>query len=234
MRRAATFGKRAARALRVKIVGGILTALKGPGPAWKAAGAGFQVREYRSYEEYVAHQSAKRERLGDLSEYERRFGRVLRERLSAPGLVKPGMTVLCLGARQGTEVEVFLELGCFALGIDLNPGPQNPHVVYGDFHEIGFPAGSADVIYSNSLDHALDIDRVIAGIRRVLKPDGLLVIEAVRGREEGQAPRFYESFFWSRIDDLVALLQRHGFRLLVRAPFSEPWAGDHLCFRGSS
>ncbi len=148
--------------------------------------------------------------------------------------VKPGMTVLCLGARQGTEVEVFLELGCFALGIDLNPGPQNPHVVYGDFHEIGFPAGSADVIYSNSLDHALDIDRVIAGIRRVLKPDGLLVIEAVRGREEGQAPRFYESFFWSRIDDLVALLQRHGFRLLVRAPFSEPWAGDHLCFRGSS
>ena len=47
-------------------------------------------------------------------------------------------TVLCLAARIGTEVKAFLDLGCFAIGIDLNPGTDNRYVVHGDFHDLQF------------------------------------------------------------------------------------------------
>jgi SAM-dependent methyltransferase len=187
---------------------------------------------FRSYEVYVARQKAKLAKL-DLSRYDVNYRRVLRERLKQLGLVPPGARVLCLGARLGTEVKAFLDLGCFAVGIDLNPGPANRYVLHGDFHDLQFAPGSADVIFTNSLDHVYSLDRLLAEISRVLKPGGLLIVEAGLGSSAGNSPGHYESFFWSTIDDLLPPFERAGFTLLRRHPFVAPWRGEQLCFEAT-
>ena len=138
--------------------------------------------------------------------------------------------VLCLAARIGTEVKAFLDLGCRAIGIDLNPGPENEYVVQGDFHNLQFPPNSMDVVYTNSLDHAFDIDRIAAEVLRVLKPEGVLIIEAVKGRDQGVNPGFFESFFWNNIEELIGLFERAGFTVTLRAPITYPWPGETICF----
>jgi len=201
--------------------------------AWEKDHHGFQVRRYRDYAAYVAHQRAKRERwdTGGLADHDRRFRAVLRERLSRDAPIAAGMAVLCLGARMGGEVAAFHDLGCFAVGIDLNPGAANPYVLPGDFHELPFPPACVDVVFTNSLDHTSDIDRIVGEVLRVLKPSGLLIVEAVRGSAEGVAPKFYESFFWESIDDLSRFMIDQGFTLVARHPFASPWLGEQLCLR---
>jgi ubiquinone/menaquinone biosynthesis C-methylase UbiE len=143
--------------------------------------------------------------------------------------LRKGASVLCLGARQGTEVKVFLDAGCFAVGIDLMPGPGNRHVVRGDFHDLQFATESVDVVFTNSLDHAFDPKKMLGEIRRVLKADGRLIVEAMRGEKEDITPDHYASFSWQRVDDLVALLKREGCEVERRAPFTEPWPGEQIC-----
>ena len=75
--------------------------------------------------------------------------------------MKKAASVLCLGARQGTEVKAFLDLGCFAVRIDLEPGAENQFVVQGDFHDLKFPTESVDIVFTNSLDHAFDPKKMI-------------------------------------------------------------------------
>lgn len=76
----------------------------------------------------------------ELSRYDVDFRKILFDRLERLSLLRNGMTVLCLAARIGTEVKAFFDIGCFAVGIDLNPGENNRYVVYGDFHDIQFPS----------------------------------------------------------------------------------------------
>ncbi|MEY2527921.1 MAG: hypothetical protein QOJ05_11, partial [Verrucomicrobiota bacterium] len=121
------------------------------GEHWDAEGDRFQKRGYSSYEAYLEHQKAKLE-THDFGRYDEEFRATLRERLSALEIEWPGGTVLCLAARIGTEVKAFLDLGAFAVGIDLNPGADNRYVVHGDFHDLQFAPGSIDVVYTNSLD----------------------------------------------------------------------------------
>ncbi len=201
------------------------------GDRWKTAAdeKQFRQRDYSSYEQYVRHQQSKFKYL-DLSDYDRNYRRQLNERLQSLSCLKKGASVLCLGARQGTEVKAFLDLGCFAVGIDLCPGKENKFVLYGDFHDLQFPAESADVIFTNSLDHLFDAKKMLGEVARVLKPDGVLIIEAIHGEAQATAPDHYASFWWQRVDDLVALLARHNFKPLQRTPFSEPWPGEQICF----
>lgn len=194
---------------------------------WKETSDGLQVRRYRSYSDYVKHQGSKL-KWKDLSEYEVRFRTALRQRLEHVGATHPGMSVLCLAARIGTEVRAFHDLGCFAVGIDLNPGKGNRLVVTGDFHELQFPDSSVDLIYTNSLDHALDLGRVIQEVVRVAKPHGELIVEATRGRNEGQEFGRYESFSWSSIQELVRVLEGSGFALRGTLEFDYPWPGEML------
>jgi SAM-dependent methyltransferase len=104
--------------------------------------------------------------------------------------------VLCLGARLGTEVRALHELGYFAVGIDLNPGPNNPYVLPGDFHRIVFADDSIDAVYTNALDHVFSLDRVVGEIRRVLRPGGVFLADLELGSEEGFIPGEYESAMW--------------------------------------
>lgn len=188
-----------------------------------------QRRHYSSYDAYVAHQKAKLSRIS-LADYDAEYRAMLRERLAQNEAVKSGMSVLCLAARLGTEVKAFTDLGCFAVGIDLNPGPDNHYVLHGDFHHLQFADSSADAVFTNSLDHCFDIGAVVREVRRVLKPTGVFVVEAVRGVREGCAPLFYESFAWARIADLIASVEQGGFRCRSQASFDRPWPGQHLLF----
>lgn len=188
---------------------------------------GFRRRVYASYEQYLAHQRSKLSRL-DLSGYDRTYREVLRQRLAELDVVRPGTSVLCLAARLGTEVKAFIDLGAFAVGVDLNPGSENRYVVHGDFHALPYADSSVSLVFNNSLDHVFDVDRVIGEIRRVLAPGGQLLLEVGRGTSEGGGPEFYESFAWSRVDQVVELFERHGFELQRRVPFSKPWSGEQL------
>jgi SAM-dependent methyltransferase len=199
------------------------------GEVWKAKSA-FQNRSYDSYEAYLEHQKAKLA-IHDFANYDTEFRTALRERLTALDMAWPGRTVLCLAARIGTEVKAFLDLGAFAIGIDLNPGKENKYVVQGDFHDLQFAPKSVDVVYTNSLDHAFDIDRIAREVLKVLKPDGLLLVEAVQGQDQGVNPGFFESFSWKSIDELIRVFENAGFKVTRRNAMTSPWPGEAICFQ---
>lgn len=190
---------------------------------------GLQRREYRNYDDYLNHQASKLQYI-DLSDYDRWFRTCLAERLARLPEVKPGMSALCLAARIGTEVKAFQDVGCFSVGIDLNPGPNNKYVLSGDFHEIQFPADSVDVVYTNSIDHAFDAARMIAEVRRVLKPSGIFIVEAPHGREAGQAAEDYESFWWNSDRDLQLMVEGCGFHMGRRSSIQRPAVGVAFTF----
>ncbi|MFP3868473.1 MAG: class I SAM-dependent methyltransferase [Desulfobacteraceae bacterium] len=209
------------------------------GKSWSAFNnnSKFMIRSYNNYEDYLAHQQTKlhyialinTERQG-LLDYDVKYRELLRERLKTLDIAWPGKSALCLAARLGTEVKAFLDLGCFAVGIDINPGDNNPYVLYGDFHKLQFTAESVDIIFCNSLDHVYDIDKVLSEIKRVLQQDGIVILELQKGKEEGRGPGFYESFWWAKIDDVVSLLEDQQLQLRNRFPIDYPWEGELLCF----
>ena len=202
------------------------------GEQWKSEGEAFQKRSYDSYGDYLEHQKAKLE-THEFGRYDEEFRRALHERLTWLGIEWQGRNVLCLGARIGSEVKAFLDLGAFAVGIDLNPGEGNRYVVHGDFHDLQYAANSIDVVYTNSLDHAFDINRLAKEVLKVLKPDGLFLVEAVQGRDQGINPGFFESFFWQNIDDLVRVFEAAGFTVSRRTRIKHPWPGEQICLSRS-
>ena len=194
------------------------------------SGQPFWHKEYRTYEDYIQNQCAKLGRI-DLSHYDIKYRRFLRGRLKKLNVLRPGASVLCLGARLGTEVKAFLDIGCFAVGVDICPGIDNRYVVLGDFHDIQFPPNTVDVVFTNSLDHAFSIQKLLDEIKRVLKPDGFLIVEAAAGYDEGMNIGGCESFYWAKIDDLVSLFEVSKFSLMQRASFVYPWLGQQICLR---
>ncbi len=186
-------------------------------------------REYADRAEYLSHQAAKLDDLlvarpECLATQDAAFTEALAGRIPQ---LRRGATVLCLGARTGAEVKAFLQRGCFAVGMDINPGPRNQYVLAGDFHRLTFPDGCADAVYTNALDHVFDLPMVLAEVRRVLKPDGLFVAEIAHGNLDpgGQAAGEYESLWWDRAEDVVAIVDTSGFVVSSRCNFTVPWAG---------
>ena len=110
--------------------------------------------------------------------------------------IPTGQRVLCVGARRGEEVRAWRSLGHTAIGIDFNPGANNPDVQIADFHTLPFPEGHFTVVYSNSLDHAFDWMRAVAEWRRVLSPEGWLVLDLVRGYAEGYQTGGRDCLHW--------------------------------------
>jgi SAM-dependent methyltransferase len=88
-----------------------------------------------------------------------------------------GKQVLCVGCRNRAELEYFQDNGVNdVVGIDLYSEDPRIHVM--DMHQMMFPNNSFDVVYSaHSLEHAYDINQVVAEFVRVAKNGGLIVIE---------------------------------------------------------
>lgn len=136
------------------------------GHKWEMTESGFARRVYPDYRTYIVHQRTKFDaaRSDFVRRHDERFYTALSERLSGLPYALAGRSVLCIAARQGTEVRAFIDRGAFGIGIDLNPGRDNPYVVAGDFHALQYADGSVQVVYTNSLDHAYELDRVISEI----------------------------------------------------------------------
>jgi SAM-dependent methyltransferase len=169
---------------------------------------GLRTRRYESYDEYVVHQRQKLDEMlklhGGLANsavaaYRRKFFRRFRPLV---GLLPRSATILCLGARLGTEVEVLRDLGfANARGIDLNPGPENPFVDVGDFHHLDAGEASVDLVYTNCVDHAFELDAFFDEQQRVLKPDAYALYDFPTTNAGSDAA--FESVVWA--DDEVVL-----------------------------
>lgn len=207
------------------------------GNRWNESGGALARRQYPSYEDYLAHQRTKLDAFRDKSirKHDQRFFEALCARLAALPHSFHRRTALCLAARQGSEVRAFIAQGAFAVGIDLNPGQGNRYVLVGDFHDLQFADGTVDVVYTNSLDHAFDLNRLLAEVRRVLTPAGLLIAEfglgSEAGEEEGRG--FYEALAWTNPDELIRGIEAAGFQAGERTEFSVPWRGIQVLFRSS-
>jgi SAM-dependent methyltransferase len=167
-------------------------------------------RNYQSYEQYVEHQSSKLDNIVD--QLERRHARDFQDfrcRFETCAPLREARNVLCLGARLGPEVQALLDLGYFAVGIDLNPGPKNAYVLHGDFHKLVFANDSVDAVYTNVLDHVFDLEKLLSEVKRVLRPEGLFIADLVYGTDEGTIAGDYEAFWWhdskAMIDQLAVM-----------------------------
>ena len=189
---------------------------------WEDLPGGFRRRVYESYEQYIKVQGSK---LGNKAGFAAKAsagmytGMIKRINQQKERLPEAG-TVICLGARLGGEVSAFLQCGYFAVGVDVNPGEKNEFVLYGDFHELSFPAQSTDIVYTNSLDHVLDIDKVLGEVTRVLKPGGIFYVEAKGGVAEpdGRSARSdgYDCMEWLTLEGFVDYIASKGFCVLDR------------------
>jgi SAM-dependent methyltransferase len=234
-KRGITLGERLAREGRRIVAQGKKVLLRARiGEEWSEAGGGAQRRAYPDYETYLEHQRTKLDafRGSSIDRHDRRFHAALGARLADLPLPLARARVLCLAARQGSEVRAFIDQGAFAVGIDLNPGRGNRYVMVGDFHDLQFAAGSVDVVYTNSLDHAFDLARILAEVRRVLAPGGVLIAEVGGGGGDGRG--FYEALSWDSVDALVSRFAEQGFALELRRPFDVPWAGEQLVLRAGA
>lgn len=186
---------------------------------------GIVYRKYKNYNEYVEHQKSKLKNNLDkfLGLYNKRYKNI-HSRITQ--LVKiSGRTsgkVLCLGARRGEEVQSFRELGFKdAFGIDLYPGPDNPYVVEGDFHNLKYSDKSFDILYTNSIDHTFDMEKMAKEASRVLNDSGLFFLEVSSNiklttkwsDEKGRSHlerKSYEAIIWDSPEDVVDLFKKAG------------------------
>lgn len=194
---------------------------------WIRRSGGLAARDYGRYDDYVIHQKSKLEML-DLSQYEVEFRAGLRERILARSFA--GQAVLCLAARLGTEVKAFHDVGAFAVGIDLQPGPNSSTVLTGDFQSLVFPNACVDAVYCNSFDHAFDLSKTLAEIHRVLKSGGVLLVDAQLGTDEAASFDDWAATAWTEVDQLVEVIELAGFRLKERNAIDIPWPGQELHF----
>jgi len=170
-------------------------------------------RKYKSYQHYLDHQREKlTKNIEHYQEVSEKRVKTFIKRLSDVSPKIPGKKVLCLAARLGEEVRAFRELGhSDAIGIDLNPGPNNKYVIEGDFHNIPFEDNVFDGVYCNCLDHAWDLRKVSIESARVLKPNGILVLDVPfiqpykkrNYRKNVKKEKKYESMLWDSLDDVI-------------------------------
>jgi glycosyltransferase involved in cell wall biosynthesis/SAM-dependent methyltransferase len=194
-------------------------------PKWTKQGK-LDRKAYPTYEAYIKEQKSKLdEGIPFLADYDKRYRVALRERLEklSPRLSPwRGKKVLCLGARIGTEVRSFLDVGCFAFGIDLNPGKDNSYVVTGDFHKLGkYADSSVDVVFTNSLDHVYRIQYLLKGIARILDTGGFFIVE-LEGPKDRDADK-WASLHWNNQEDLISLFKQFNLHLESQSEFDTLW-----------
>lgn len=194
------------------------------GPDWEGS-----TRPYETYEQYLAHQRSKLRHV-NLTLYDTQFRTALKERLDKMPMKWSGRSVLCLAARLGTEVKAFHDVGAFAVGTDIEPGPENPLVLLGDFHNVQFPDSSVETVYTNALDHALDLSKVVSEVHRVLRPGGLALVDVMKGESEGTRFDRWAATRWSDESEVADAFVRKGFLITAEALISAPWPGTSFLF----
>jgi SAM-dependent methyltransferase len=205
-------------------------------PAFKELSepSAFVTREYKDYNEYIVHQASKLHKLRDkIIDYDVELEKYIQARFE--GSCLRSKSVLCLAARLGGEVRGFSNCGALAIGIDLNPGGASKFVLQGDFHSLQFPDEVFDLVFSNSIDHSIDPNNMIAEASRVLKPSGHLILDVSMVK-----PGNYEALdIRNGIDLVVSSCENSG---LIHVSDTEidyktnfvKWKGKSLMFKKST
>lgn len=185
-------------------------------------------RDYENYDEYVIHQKQK---FGEILKIYGGFNNkvITNYRLKfysrfkhLRGLLPDKASIICLGARQGTEVEVLQDLGFKnAYGIDLNPGPNNPYVRVGDFMKLDNQTSSVDLIYTNCVDHAFNLEDFFAEHARVIKENGYAFYDIGRQSETDNVGPF-ETVSWENEEYLFIMMLRY-FKQVIRVHTGKKW-----------
>ena len=188
---------------------------------------GVRRRDYSNYEEYLTHQKLKLDEMvkmkggfsnSQIFDFRMKFFARFRHLI---GRLPYDARILCCGARQGTEVEVLRDLGFVnATGIDLNPGPSNPLVKEGDMMHLDAGDRSLDLIYTNCVDHAFDLDAMVAEHARALRPEGWLLYDIGINIEDGGGP--FEAISWDRTEEVVLRILKN-FRELWHVEREPQW-----------
>ncbi len=182
-------------------------------------------RNYSNYQEYIEHQKEKWNEMlkskGGIDnitiiKYRLKFFR----RFSIlPSMLDNNAVILCLGARQGTEVEVLRDIGFNnAYGLDLNPGVDNPWVFPGDFMNLKEKNNSIDFVYSNAIDHVFDIDIFLQECARVLKFDGMFLCDCTTSEHKGA----FESIEWEN-EKVILLKTLNYFHRVISIDSETGW-----------
>ena len=82
----------------------------------------------------------------------------------------------------------------------------------GDFNRLEEADGSVDLVYSNSLDHAPDLDAFFSEHARVLKQDGFALYDVHQDYTPGE-PAPFEASLWLRREDVLVRALHHFARL---------------------
>lgn len=201
----------------VAVVGGLAYRVRPTRGEFIHVGDTVSRRSYASYEDYVRHQSSKLERETKFIRQtsDKRHRHMLARFTEVSARAHLSGVVLCLGARLGEEVRAFRDLGMTAVGIDLNPGEQNPYCMYGDFHNLLFPHNAFDVVYSNVLDHVYDMKSFMREVVRVTRPTGKIYFDLTGGYAETVAIDPYGATFWPTNASLVEVLRPYIARIVL-------------------
>lgn len=174
-------------------------------------------RAFESYDEYVYKQGGKARHRRDflMDHLEKNAANFAEIFARASKHLQPG-SVLCLGARTGAESIGATRAGfADSAGIDLHP--VGPSVIQGDWHDIPFPPASFANIYTNSLDHCLDLEKLCAEVTRVLAPAGRFYVMA-SNRPESTLEDWLkkggnEALYWTHSDELRDAICACGFAM---------------------
>ncbi|HWS34765.1 MAG TPA: class I SAM-dependent methyltransferase [Actinoplanes sp.] len=150
----------------------------------------------------------------------------LAERQTFRDRLDDGARLLEIGAGTGQDSAYFQEEGLAVVAADLSPAMVahcrakglDAHVM--DFLHLDFPAGSFDAVYAmNCLLHVpnRDLPAVLAAVRALLRPGGLLFVGVYGSGETGEGPiegdqhdppRF---FSWRSDEQLLEFATTAGF-----------------------
>ena len=161
------------------------------------------------YEKYIKKQSEKtldpvrrKKWLGE--EWQLKIDGFKQEFSKLGSFLTPDKRCLCLGARTGQEVVALKELGVEdVVGIDIVP--HEPLVVEGDIHNLNFNDDSFDFVYTNIIDHSLYPEKMVSEIERVLKVDGVFMLQIQLGINQDEYTVFEVN---NPIYDIVTLFDR--------------------------
>ncbi len=110
--------------------------------------------------------------------------------------------VLCLGCRNGIELDEFRRRGVLeVVGVDLFS--QRRDILVMDMHDLGFAEDTFDGVYAaHALEHSFDLDKVLQQIARVARPGAVVGVE-VPVRHKGSDADLIE---FGGLDDLRSSL----------------------------
>jgi SAM-dependent methyltransferase len=137
--------------------------------------------------------------------------------------------IYCLGARLGTEVRAFRDLGFQkVIGTDVQryPGSEG-FVIIDNFMDSKLPENSAGFVYTNCFDHTLEPTKFLQGLQRLLKPSGFAMIDVL-------APigiQIEGYHHWDpRSKKMFGLIQEQ-FSFLAMLPITAPFLGHTLVLK---